>query len=293
MSLVAKIHEKSPISQWFTERNNPAVEGIIHKTNRHLNNCPLSPQQSTHKGLIKATAVYAFLKYLAYINQNSDWLNQTFAYKYLSEQLNLTSLNNKPTTTIRDEAIDCLINAALDISRRTCREHEFLKPFIQSWKRSEEPDFSSKWNKEWKTTINEAQEIVGNIARCWQAVNSNSIYSPIPNPIFELSGQIGGAQADIIVDNILVSLVTDTCLTKIKFQETIAYLLLDSNDKYKIEQITWVFPLRQTSIVIGVDKIFRDINKTRAQFKLMIDKNYPSDEFDEETDLFQYANEYC
>lgn len=292
MSIVAKVREKSPISKWFTERNNPAVEGIIRQANQQLNNYPMSPKQSAHRGLIKAVAVYGFLKHLAYINSNSNWLNKTYAYKYLCKQTNC-EITDKPTETIHNEAIDCLINAALDISYRNCREHDFLNSFIQSWKRKEEPSFNNKWHKEWEQTISEAEEIIGNIARCWQTVNKNSYCSPIPNPTFELSGQIGGAQADIIVDNILVSLVADTHLTKIKFQEAIAYLLLDSNNKYNLNQIAWLFPLRQTSIVINVDKIFRDINNTRVQFKQIIDENYPSDEFDDEIDLFQYADKYC
>lgn len=293
MSLVAKIHSNNPISRWFSEKYNSAVERIIYNANEHLKTYPISSTISQHRGLIKGAAVYALLKHLAYLNNDVNWLNKTYVQEYLQHNFDFYKSTRKQTITIQDEAIDCLTNAAFHLSWVNYIEHDFIKPILRSIKCREETNITDKWKKEWNTTINEAKEIVGNIARCWQAVNSSKNHPIISNPAFELSGQIGGAQADIIVNDTLISIVVNERLTKENFHEAIAYLLLDSNNKYKLQKVAWLFPLRQTSVVININNLFHDIKATRSQFKQMIELNYPNSEFDDDIDLFKLNDRFC
>lgn len=302
MSLIAKVYTPTPISQWFAERNNCKVDKIMYSANQHLNKFAASPRQSEHRGLVKAAAVYATLKHMGYISGSTKWLTRTYAYRYISKSEFYGLFNGrkyKPTKTVSDEAMNSLQNAALDISYRIYREHQFIIPFVKAWKNRETVNPNEHWHSQWLSTSLIVEEIVGNIARCWQSVgdgNSNYLYEPIPNPTFSLSNQIGGAQADLIFKNTLTNVILDRCLTIQEFQKAIAYLLLDTNNEYQIKQIAWLFPLQQTSITVQVSELFHNIDETRCLFKQMIDDNYQIDEFNQNgdgIDSFQYINRYC
>lgn len=301
MSLVAKIYHPSPISNWFAQRHNKSIDKIINDANQHLNcNVPLH-ETSTHRGLIKASAVYAMLKHLGYLNSDNNWFSNTYASNYISKSELHGAFDEwlfKNTESISEEAMGCLIAGALDISCRTYHEHEFLKPFIQASRNREEVKTHKKWIAQWIPTVNETKEIAGNIARCWQVVSSkpDNQHAPIPNPTYDLSNRIGGAQADLIVNRTVVSVVTNTQFTQQNFHELIAYVLLDTNDTYSIQRLVWVFPLRQTSIVITIPELFRNLKKTRDEFKQMVEENYPLDEFNSSgdgADLSKYTSKYC
>lgn len=168
MSLVAKIHHQSPISNWFAERHNDTIHKIINEANQKLGHTPIQTN-SPHRGFIKAIGLYALLRHLGYVN-NRYWLKDTYAETYISKSKDgLFDEYFKPHDKILEEAMACVIAASLDLSYRNSHEHEFVKPFIRALRSGTEVKTDKKWASEWTSTIDEAKEIVGNIARCWHS----------------------------------------------------------------------------------------------------------------------------
>ncbi|BDA76157.1 hypothetical protein CAL7716_103230 (plasmid) [Calothrix sp. PCC 7716] len=122
---------------------------------------------------------------------------------------------------------------------------------------------------------------LGYLPRChkWEPHNI-----PVISPTFDLSARIGGAEADLIVGNSIISVVVEREFTLTNLYELLTYTLLDTNDMYSIQKLVWLFPLRQTSVVLECSKLFHNIQNTRKQFKAMIDENYPIDEFNSVSD---------
>ncbi len=61
----------------------------------------------------------------------------------------------------------------------------------------------------------------------------------ILNPIFQGSGDVGGADGDIIVDNCLVDfkVTVKAAIGKLEIYQLLGYLLLDYDDEYEIERV--------------------------------------------------------
>lgn len=290
MSLTAKIYSKSPISEWFNRRHSNAIDKIIIQSNQYLQTAnPLATKETSkstkHCGLVKAAAVYALLKHIGYINGDKNWVSNTHASNYLFKTRGKSCsfddwINDTKSITIMEEGIRCLVAGALDVSHRLGRDHDFIKCIIQHIGNNDNSVSSlnnnKKWIKPWQSEIEDVLLVVGYIARCYKW-ESNCL--PVVNPTFDLSNQIGGAEADLIIGDSLVSVVIGTKFTKENLHELLAYTLLDTNDMYSIQKLIWVYPLWQTSIVIECKKLFRDIQTTRKEFKAMISENYPLDEF--------------
>ena len=58
------------------------------------------------------------------------------------------------------------------------------------------------------------------------------------------------------------------------FKKQISYVLLDSNDTYSINQLVWFYSRQQSVFFYPTDKIFRNLQATREEFKKMILDNY-------------------
>lgn len=295
MSLVAKIHHPSPISNWFAERHNDTINKIINEANQKLGHTPIQTN-SPHRGFIKAIGLYALLRHFGYVN-NRYWLKDTYAETYISKS-KLDGLFDeyfKPHDKIPEEAIACVIAASLDLSYRNSHEHEFVKPFIRALRSGTEVKTDKKWASEWTSTIDEASVIVGNIARCCQSrgLKSDEV---ILNPLFDLSNRIGGAQADLIVGRTIVSTIADTHFTERHFNELVSYVLLDTDNAYSIQELVWLFPLRRSAIFIPVCELFHNVQKTRNEFEILIEESYQIDDFNasgDGIDLMKYSSKYC
>lgn len=290
MSLTAKIYSNSSISEWFNRRHSQAIDRIVIQSNRYLQTAnPLAtkeiPKSTKHCGLVKASAVYALLKHIGCLNNDKNWISNTHASNYLYRTRGKSSsfdtwINNTKGVTIMEETLRCLVAGALDISHRLRRDHDFIKCVVQHIGNnngdSSSLNTNKKWVKPWQSEIEDVLVIVGYIARCYKW-ESNCL--PVVNPTFELSSQVGGAEADLIIGDSLVGVVTSTSFTRENLHELLAYTLLDTSNIYSIRKLVWVYPLWQTSVVIECSKLFRDIQATRKEFRKMIEENYPLDEF--------------
>lgn len=65
----------------------------------------------------------------------------------------------------------------------------------------------------------------------------------VSNPIFDRSNDLGGADADVIVDSTLLELKTvkTPVLNKITVWQILGYLLADTTDRHEIREVGWYF----------------------------------------------------
>lgn len=284
MSLTKKINGQSPILDWFEARHNAGIDKIIENANQHLataNSLQTGETlNSSSIGLIKVAAVYGLLKHVGYINGDKNWIVNTYASKYVQKSEFDYWMTGVFTKSMAEEAIQCLVTGASDISYRLGQEHKFLKSLSQH-RLSENSDILSalsdkKETAYWKSVVKDAELAIKYLPRChkWEPH-----CLPVISPTFDLSHRIGGAEADFIIGDAIVSVVVEREFKVTNLYELLAYTLLDTNNVYSIKKLIWVYPLRQTSVVLECSKLFHNIHETRKQFKAMIEENYTIDEF--------------
>ncbi|BDA76106.1 hypothetical protein CAL7716_102720 (plasmid) [Calothrix sp. PCC 7716] len=290
MSLTKKIIAKSPILEWFEARSNAGIDKIISNANQHFATANSLQRgetlKSTNIGLIKAAAVYGLLKHIGYINGDRNWIANTYASKYIQKDKFDYWFTGIFTKSMSEEAIQCLIAGAGDISYRIGREHNFLKDISQHIVDNKDifsATSNQRWAKTWKNILEDTQLLVGYLPRCYKWEPRTL---PVISPTFELSNQTGGADADLIIGDSVVSVVPGREFTLTNLYELLAYTLLDTDDTYSIKKLIWLFPLRQTAVVVECNKLFHNIQRTREEFREMVEANYQVDEFNSSTDSF-------
>jgi len=72
---------------------------------------------------------------------------------------------------------------------------------------------------------------------------AGSHHQVISNPIFDRSGDLGGADADLVVDGTLLELKTvkTPVLNKTTVWQILGYLLADTSDRHRIRKVGWYF----------------------------------------------------
>ncbi len=242
--------------------------------------------------------MYGIIKHLGYLDNRENWLEKTHASTYIQnaklDRIFESWIGDNDSTSMTREAVECVIAAALDISYRIGKEHGFIKPFIRAVRSNSKMQTTKKWDSQWVSTINETKELIGYIARFhqWEPDNRHVI----PNPTFKLSNSIGGAEADLIVGNTVVSAIAHQTFSHHDFHELIAYVLLDTDNTYGINRLTWVLPRRQTSLTVTTSELFRNLQQSRKEFKEMVEENYLLDDFNstgDGIDLSKYNAKYC
>lgn len=97
----------------------------------------------------------------------------------------------------------------------------------------------------------------------------------VSNPIFDRSNDLGGADADVIVDSTLLELKTvkTPVLNKITVWQILGYLLADTTDRHEIREVGWYFSRHGYLWRLPVDELLArlhggtlDLTSARAQF---------------------------
>lgn len=106
--------------------------------------------------------------------------------------------------------------------------------------------------------------LVSHAPDVWQFVGDQKYFL---NPIFDGSFNVGGADADWIVDHTLYE-----CKVTIKKRpfsrrtllQTIGYALLDYNNRYAISKIGWYYPRQKFRYALAIDDLFDRLNVTKS-----------------------------
>lgn len=105
------------------------------------------------------------------------------------------------------------------------------------------------------------------------------------NPTFDGSRDVGGADADLIIDGCLIDIKTtiNPKLSANWLYQLLGYVLLDYNNRYEIEQVGIYFARQQKLIQWSLESLLRDLavsevpplNELRRQFCNEIQNHFP------------------
>lgn len=90
------------------------------------------------------------------------------------------------------------------------------------------------------------------------------------NPKFNLSNYIGGADANMIIDNSLIDIRTTAKQKPLDLDniiQQIGYYLLDDKDEYNINSITWIYTRQECFFSHPLDRLLKNQLKAKEEFK--------------------------
>lgn len=178
------------------------------------------------------------------------------------------------SNSLEEEALKCMLMGALENYARSRNAHEIIQPFIRGEKSLK---LEAQYFNRWLPSIQDTAQIISILPRTWQTV-ANQVNGRITcNASYPLSEYLGGADAQIITGNTLIDVRTSAKKLPFSlenFYQQISYVLLDSDNAYGIEQLVWFYSRQQSVFFYPTDKIFRNLQATREEFKRMILDNY-------------------
>ncbi|MEO1374640.1 MAG: hypothetical protein AAFW70_10035 [Cyanobacteria bacterium J06635_10] len=289
MSLTSELkNPESPIRKWFDIKRSQTIDKIINHHNQVLSQSQIIiPQQGTNFPVVGNAVCYAIRKYIAQKIDDTNWHYTSLAW-YGARHLQLTPLfdycinNNKK----EDEAISLVILAALEqVTRNSKQINPILQPFLGKNKIVNlliEDEIKNNWIPTFKDINNIIQEIPTIYRLIFNdellkisSLNKNNDRSNkvICNATFTLSEYLGGADAQIITNGTILNIKTSAKSRPFTYEnllQQLSYCLLDSNNKYNIHTLTWVYTRHSAVFRYPVNKLFSDINQTRKDFEEII-----------------------
>ncbi|MEO0015364.1 MAG: hypothetical protein RLZZ535_3753 [Cyanobacteriota bacterium] len=262
----------SLLYQWFESKQSPCGDRLLDSHNLQMSrNQIIRPSGHIKDFTLLGTGfVYAFRWYLGLLNHN---FNQTVA----SYNLNSTIANQLlGAKTIEEQAIACLIFAAYEEKYRSGKVHEIATVLMNSNKNQLKPELNYI-----STMIDDLVNLIDSITSVWDITNSNlTNYKSVLNPTFIGSDYIS-ADAQQIVNGILIKCFTTLKkhpLSKHHLWQQIAYILMDWDDKYQIDQVCWYYSRQKALFMYPIKSLFKDLKGLRAEFKDFVRENYSDDD---------------
>lgn len=262
----------SPLYQWFKSKQSDCGDRLIESHNLQMNrNQIIRPSGQIKDFALLGTAfVYAFRWHLGLL---IDSFNRTVASYNLSSAIAGKLLNAKTT---EEKAIACLIFAAYEKKYRSGSVHEIATVLMNFEKKRLKPELSYV-----SIMIDDLVNLMNSIPQVWNATNNGlTKHKYFLNADFSGSYYIS-ADAQQIVDGSLIK-----CFTTLKkyplsqqhFWQQIAYVLMDWNDKYKIEKICWYYSRQKALFIYPVKSLFKNLKALRTEFKDFVTNEYDDDE---------------
>lgn len=286
MSLTSELKNRnSPIRRWFDSRLNQTVIKMINSHNKLLENQEIiRPVDGVDFPLVGNAIAKALAKYLGSIYEDKTWFTNCLAQvgaKALKIEYAFDYCVTN-STSLEEEALKCMLLGALENYARSRNIHEIIQPFLQGEKTLQlEPEYFKKW----LPTIQDISQIIGILPRSWQTVANQVSGNITCNASYPLSEYLGGADCQIIAGNTLIDVRTTAKKSPFSlenFYQQISYVLLDSNDTYRINQLVWFYSRQQSVFFYPTNKIFRNLRATREEFKKMILDNYETNRLAEQ-----------
>lgn len=285
MSLTSELKdENSPISKWFKSRENSIVRDIVKNHNNLMARQQIiRPTQGTDFGLVGKAVSFYLQKYFAEIVNVRYWVQETIAGKAGLEMglIGLAGFVTSKGATPEQEAYKCLLLAAAEDYGRCREKHEFIQPFLRDGGQNFKPD--SAFFERWYPTIRDAAAIIQTVSEAWETVGFIPHGNLFSNATFDCSGNVGGADAQIITGNTLVDVRTTAKRRPFglnNFYQQLAYCLMDTSDRYEIKQLAWFYSRQRSVFLYPVTSLFKNLEQTRIEFRHMIDENYQKEDND-------------
>lgn len=279
MSLTSELNNpKSPISKWFADKYHQGVGKIIAHHNTMMSHSSIiKPIEGTNFPLVGNAITYGLRKFVAQKKKDEKWLNSTLAgeasFKLgLDELASFCSENN---STAENEALKLLVLGGLESYYRNHKIHEIIQPFFYN---KNKLNLSQEYIEHWIPSIQDVCQIMKEIPAIWQNIDliidiNGHVTS---NATFYLSELIH-ADCQMIIGNAIVDIRTTAKkkpFTLNNLYQQLSYLLFDSNNEYNINRLVWIYPRQKIVFHYSVNKLFKNIDVTRMEFKQMIKNNY-------------------
>jgi hypothetical protein len=268
---------ESPIRKWFDSRLNKAIIKIISNHNELLSKQTIiEPVYGVDFPLVGNAISKALAKYLGNIYQDKNWFNSCLG-KVGARKLGCDRAFDYCVTesnSLEEEALKCMLLGTLENYARTGETHEIIQPFLQGEKSLNlEPEYF----KRWLPSIQDTAQIIVALPRIWETIGNQVSGKIACNATYQLGGYLGGADCQILIGNTIIDVRTTAKrrpFTVDNFYQQIAYVLLDYEDNYRINQLVWFYSRQQSAFLYPTNKIFSDIKQTRREFQKMVLENY-------------------
>lgn len=280
MSLTKELNNpSSPISKWFAKKYHNGIGSIISNHNSVMSQSSMiAPVKGTNFALVGNAVTYAFRKFTASKQQNTCWLDNTLAGKILT-RFHLTSLSKtccENSKSTEEEAFKMLLLGAFEGYYRSYKPLSIIQPFFKGDGKNFK--VSEDYIAQWRPSIDDVSNISAALPKVWCAIGHliNIDKTAVSNATFSLSS-ILHADCQMIIDDTIIDIRTSAKrqpFTLNNFYQQISYLLYDTEDTYKINQMVWVYTRQQITFSYKIDQLFKDLKATRADFKEMIVTNY-------------------
>ena len=262
----------SPLYKWFKSKQSDCGDRLIQSHNLQMNrNQILRPSgQIKDFALVGTGFVYAFRWHLGLL---TDSFNQTVASYNLSSSVASQLMLAK---TVEEKAIACLIFAAYEKKYRSGSVHEIATVLMNHDKKRLQPELNYV-----SVMINDLVNLIDSIPSVCHATNSSLTKRKyFLNPDFSGSDYVS-ADAQQIVGGSLIKCFTTLKkypLTRQHFWQQIAYVLMDWDNEYQINQVCWYYSRQKALFIYPIKSLFKDLKRLKAEFRDFLIDNYSDDD---------------
>lgn len=265
MSLTSQLKEAdSPVSRFLNSKMKPeAVDAMIARFNALTTRRPTLVTEGVNADIVGTAFDYAF-----------RWNLQPFEARKLvawhgardvRDQRAILELiemgNEKPEKRIASSIVlswfERIFRSGHVRSEIELADRPDDRPFVERLREQvPDPDFA------------DVQRLIATIPTVWEGRLQQTPYTP--NPQFDGSADVGGADADWIIGRTLYECKTtrkSRPFDRQMFLQMIGYVLLDYSDVYELENVAWYFARHQLLIELPLSNLFRDLRGLRAEFK--------------------------
>ena len=262
----------SPLYKWFESKQSDCGDRLIQSHNEKMNRNQIirPPGQIKDFPLLGTSFVYAFRWQMGLLADN---FNQTVASYHLNSTIAKQLLNAK---TIEEKAIACLILAAYEKKYRSGSVHEIASVLM-----NQDPNRLKPRLNYISVMIEDLVNLIHSIPQVWKVTNdSNSHLQYFLNPEFAGSYYVS-ADAQQIFGGSLIKCFTTLKkypLTRQHFWQQIAYVLMDWDNEYQINQVCWYYSRQKALFIYPIKSLFKDLKGLKAEFRNFLIDNYEEKE---------------
>lgn len=222
--------------------------------------------------LLGTAFVYAFRWHLGLLSRHFSKTPASFS---LNSNVTKQLLQAKTT---EEKAFACLIFAAFEKKYRSGQAHEIATVLMNSdssqLKLKPELNYAS-------VMVDDLVNLIDSLPSVWD-INEHNLSSNkcFLNATFSGSNYIP-ADAQQIIDGMLIKCFTTlkkSPMSRQHFWQQIAYVLLDWDNKYKLDKICWYYSRQKALFIYPIESLIKDLPKFRTEFKAFVTGDFHADE---------------
>lgn len=274
MSLTSHLNDaESPIFKWFNSKLNRGTLDLVAHHNQIMSQKVVGPVPQGVNYLLLGTAVSYALRHQ--ICGLIDVMTKTPAYTgagILNSASKFATILSLCGKSPEEKALAYLLMASLESVARGHRPEDFVFFFFKNGctlpiNKLEQGKYAS--------TVEDLINLIELNQDILSILGLDNPRNAVLNLTFAGSNCVGGADAQLIVDGNLLDIRTTKSskpFTVKNFWQQLAYVLLDWDDKYEVETISWYYTRQKSYFSYEVADMFTNLQNTREEFKEVCEK---------------------